>query len=136
MNAQPTSLRGASTLIFEDPREARQFSRRAVGQSVAELERLADGDDGGQFHIPLPHETQADMSRTVGFATQFSPFTPITELTRVLDSVRNALLNWALKLEEDGVLGEGLSFSKEERALAAQGDYDISHFLKNLGRGP
>lgn len=43
---------------------------------------------------------------------------PITSLVPILDAVRNAILKWSLKLEEDGIKGDGLSFSKDERQTA------------------
>ena len=36
----------------------------------------------------------------------------------VLDAVRNAILDWTLKLEQDGILGEGMTFSTEEKQTA------------------
>jgi hypothetical protein len=47
----------------------------------------------------------------IPFKTKASLFTPRTEIVRIVDQVRTILLNWSLKLEEEGILGEGLSFS-------------------------
>ena len=37
----------------------------------------------------------------------------------ILDPTRTAVLEWALQLEEQGVTGEGFSFSKEEQTAVA-----------------
>ena len=42
-----------------------------------------------------------------------------------MDSTRTAVLEWALKLEEEGVIGEEFSFSKEEQAAAASIVFNI-----------
>lgn len=34
-----------------------------------------------------------------------------TAVVKIVDAVRTVVLNWALKLEEDGVVGEGMSFT-------------------------
>src|SRR5262249_16778866 len=37
-----------------------------------------------------------------------------TQYQGVLDAVRNIVLEWTLRLEKDGVLGEGMTFTSEE----------------------
>lgn len=49
----------------------------------------------------------------------------------MLDTVRNIILEWALKLEEDGILGEGLSFSNEEKQQASKHNYTVNNFYGN-----
>ncbi|MCM7546269.1 abortive phage resistance protein [Enterobacter hormaechei] len=41
------------------------------------------------------------------------------QIINILSSVRLKILNWALLLEKNGILGEGLLFSKEEKKEAA-----------------
>jgi hypothetical protein len=45
----------------------------------------------------------------------------ISQVVRILDAVRQRVLDWALKLEADGILGEGLTFSQKEKTLVTQG---------------
>jgi hypothetical protein len=56
-----------------------------------------------------------------GQEAQFRPmrFVRLQNLCGILDSVRTEILNWALKLEEDGILGEGMTFSRDEQQKAA-----------------
>lgn len=46
----------------------------------------------------------------------------------ITDAVRNIVLKWALQLEADGILGEKLAFSKEEKAAAENASYHIQNF--------
>ena len=39
-------------------------------------------------------------------------------ITSIIDTVRNQVLEWALALEEKGILGEGLTFSSKEKGIA------------------
>jgi predicted RNA-binding protein with RPS1 domain len=47
---------------------------------------------------------------------------------RILDAVRNIILNWALNLEDQGILGEGLAFSENEKKAAIQISQNINYF--------
>lgn len=51
----------------------------------------------------------------------------------VLEAVRDVVLKWSLKLEDDGILGEGISFSQEEKQIAAKHDYG-SFIQINVGQ--
>jgi alkylation response protein AidB-like acyl-CoA dehydrogenase len=55
-------------------------------------------------------------------------------LAGILDSVRTRVLDWALQLEQDGILGEGMSFtnSDKQKAQATQSIY-IQNFTGVLG---
>jgi hypothetical protein len=44
----------------------------------------------------------------------------------ILDAVRNRILDWALALEAQGVLGEGMTFSIQEKQAAASVIFNIS----------
>jgi hypothetical protein len=43
---------------------------------------------------------------------------PRIAFVRILDSVRNTVLEWSLTLESDGILGEGLTFTSGEKDRA------------------
>ena len=114
-------------LMLEDPTEAEFLSKRACGQSIAELEHLVEGDSS-TLHMPYPEKTQRQLSKGFGYETRVSLFVGQSALVRVIDSVRNIILNWALKLEEDGILGEGLLFSDEEKSSAADTSQNVNNF--------
>jgi hypothetical protein len=64
-------------------------------------------------------------------------FSPVT-LSGIVDAVRNVILDWSLKLEKNGIKGEGMTFSKEDRAKAqAPGVVyqinSIENFTGNMG---
>ena len=53
-----------------------------------------------------------------------------SEVVGILDAVRNNVLDFALQLEQEGILGEGMSFSKDEKKMAGQINY---HVTNNIG---
>ena len=56
---------------------------------------------------------------------QIELHTPINQIEAIRDTVRNTILDWSLKLEEDGIIGEGLSFSQKEKEIAHSHNYTI-----------
>ena len=58
----------------------------------------------------------------------------VTQLDTVIDAVRSAILYWSLKLEEEGIFGDGMSFSPEEKEKAASStQIHIDNFQGVLG---
>jgi hypothetical protein len=55
-----------------------------------------------------------------------------SQVYRFLESVRNIVLEWSLKLEENGIFGEGMTFSPEEKEAAAKYDYHSSIPIINI----
>jgi hypothetical protein len=61
-------------------------------------------------------------------------FVSRASIANVLGAVRNTVLNWALQLEADGVLGEGLAFSDSEVEVAAKQGYNMNNFYGPVGQ--
>src|SRR5688500_16815305 len=56
-----------------------------------------------------------------------------SELHGIVAAVRDTILQWSLRLERDGILGEGMTFSREEVQKAANTTYNIQNFSGVLG---
>jgi hypothetical protein len=120
---------GWVSVIFPDPTYAEKLSNRTCGQSIAEIESLIENrDDTSFFQMPLPHEIHQLVCEAICYTTEITSFVPYTGLIRILNAVRTIILNWALKLEEDGILGEGLSFTHTEKQTASAHAYQVNHF--------
>jgi hypothetical protein len=125
--------RGWIPVRFSDPKWARLFSSRKTNQAVAGLEALVDGDPEGILAMPFPPEIEKQVL-TEPFLSNLSLRTSPAAIHTILDAVRNAVLNWTLKLEEDGVVGEGLSFSEEERrAVSSVAYHNVNNFFGPVG---
>jgi hypothetical protein len=113
-------------VIFGDSHEAIMLSKCFVGQPVGELEDLLKH---GQGVLQFPFDPETERSLMAG---QDLPLQPTRHLSRscvagILDAVRNMILDWCLKLEKDGIVGEGLVFSVKEKAVAAAANYTINY---------
>ncbi len=121
--------RGWIPVGFDDPGDKRRFSRRRCGQSIAELESLVEGSaQGAAFHMPFPADHTLHLSSGMALRTQLSLFTQRAAIVGIIDAVRTGVLNWAIKLKEEGVLGEDLAFSAAERATAATATQNVTNF--------
>jgi hypothetical protein len=47
-------------------------------------------------------------------------------------TARTVILEWSLRLEKDGVLGEGMSFSDKEKESAASATYHIQNYISHV----
>lgn len=102
-------------VIFEDPELSRLTSTFNLPISITEIESLLEGRSPGMLlAIPLPPSLQTTFSSFTPFSAIFMFEMDYSQIEHIQQSVRTNILNWALKLEEEGVLGEGYSFSEEE----------------------
>lgn len=123
--------RGWIPMLFEDPRQADLCSRRQCNQAVPELESLVLGD--GMLQMPFSPEVERQLMRGMPVPMQPTLVVPQTNLTGILSRVRNAILNWSLALEQQGILGAGLSFTPHEREVAAAASYNVNNFFGPVG---
>lgn len=54
------------------------------------------------------------------------------QIQGIIESVRNVVLDWSLRLEAQGILGEGMTFSKEEKAAAGNVTYQVQNLIHNM----
>jgi len=122
---------GWCPVVFSDPEFANQCLERHVGQSIPELEHLMSETGDSPLHIPFPEKLERILMQSIDIPieTKATLFSPRTEIVRIVEQVRTIILNWALKLEEEGILGEGLTFSKNEKEAAVSAPQNITNFF-------
>ena len=74
--------------------------------------------DSTEYVIPVPPQMVQYFSEKIGTFVDVKQFISRSSLAGIIDGVRNAVLDWALKLEEAGVHGEGMSFSMADTRKA------------------
>jgi hypothetical protein len=103
-------------------------------RGLSEIQSLLEtGDDF--FISPPPFQITQYVCRELGFVADVQLRISRAALTAIADGVRNAVLDWALKLEEAGVRGEGLSFSKTETDRAQAVTINIGSIGNAVGLG-
>jgi hypothetical protein len=102
------------------------LTKRQCSQAIAEIESLISTMKNGLLVMPYSSEIQAKLIEALDLDSP--PFLIVQEsrLHGITDAVRTTILDWALKLEEEGIIGDNLSFSEEDRKAA-------SHIVFNIG---
>ncbi len=129
--------RGWIPVVVQERETMEQLSEREIGQPIAELEQLnSRGEDKTQMQVPLPHHIlESVFGDTQEFQLGLVPTLLVdrSQVVGILDAIRNAVLTWSLDLEKQGVLGEGMTFSRAEVERAASVTYHIGTFAGVLG---
>lgn len=125
--------------IQGDPQVMEVISSVTLVQSVAAMEQLTQGE--GQIHVPMSPREIAFINEHSDIAFgDMTVFLDRTQVITILETVRTKVLDWAIELEKQGILGEGMSFDKKEVDQAKQLGSTISigsiaNFTGNLGQG-
>ena len=126
-------IRGSIPVQVDDNEMEDTLSVFFFRQSIAEIEGIISKHDKG-FFIPFTGSQLKSLQDFFGVEYPFHLSFSATSLVRVVDNVRNTILQWALKLEQEGVTGEGLSFSNEEVKKAHMSrNINIQNFQGVLG---
>lgn len=117
-------VRGWCPAIIENPESLNSISKNKIAQSINELEYLVNSDSK-ELILRIPQAIQNDLARSFGIQTLFQLSISKNQIQSIIDKVGNIILDWSIQLEEDGILGEGISFSQEEKEKANQQNYIV-----------
>jgi hypothetical protein len=112
------------------------FSRRASIQSIPELEDLISKENkDGLLMMPFSAEATAVLMRA--FPDMVRP--PVLVISKssvvgIVAKVRNLILDWTLKLEEQGIVGKSMTFTRSEiQNASSKRDIIIENFQGVIG---
>jgi hypothetical protein len=117
------------------PSQIHEFiSKRPVHQPISEIEALVETlKDKNSSLITMPPALEELLREYDHIPFEIQIHIDVSQAKGVLEAVRDVVLNWSLKLEEDGILGEEMTFSQEEKQTAAKHDYS-SLIQINIGQ--
>ncbi|CAG0954692.1 hypothetical protein GEOBC_00392 [Geobacteraceae bacterium] len=123
-------------VIMEDLNLQNTLSQRAIGQAISELEHLLKEKGDGTLQVPLPHNILMEVfGNSESFHLGMVPTLLVgrNQLAGIVQGVRNKVLEWSLDLEQNGILGEGMTFSADEVKRASGVVYNIGTFSGVIG---
>ena len=104
--------------VILTPEMGKILSSIPMNQSISLLWEIYTSHENN-IHFSLNAEVNDLLNRsTDGFKTEFAFFTSKCEIYQILSNVRNKILEWALVLEDNGIIGEGMAFTDEEKKKA------------------
>ena len=118
--------------VISTPEMGKFMSSIPLHQPIASLwETYTSSHDNSIEFLPSAEINDLLNRSTDGFKTQFVFFTSRSEIYRVLSTVRNKILDWALLLEENEIIGEEMTFTDEEKKKA-QDTPIINNYTNNF----
>ena len=106
--------------VILSPKLREVASRIPLNQSVSALREIYTSHENSiQFTLNTKMNALLNQS-TDGFETRFVFETSRSEIYRILSTVRNKILEWALFLEENEIIGEGMTFTDKEKKKAQE----------------
>jgi hypothetical protein len=120
-------------VLLHDHEIAEGLSHNLLKQPVAELENLVESAKSQDMpFLTMEFPKKVEQALMKNFDVDFIPalILDVSQVYGAVEAVRNTVLNWALQLEEDGILGEGMTFSDNEKHTAANSTY---HITNNIG---
>ena len=109
----------------------RHYEAYPVRNSVADLEALYN-ESKRDLMIFLSGEEHRIFFSLMNFQTQLAIFFGRTNLLSILNSVRDTILEWALDLEKQGILGDDMSFTNEDRQKANNMNINYFENVENI----
>lgn len=125
-------FQGWIPVVFGDEQEAELLSYQNMGQPIAELEDLTKGGESQTLSIYYGNYIQNALSVANDTDCRFALQVTTSKVKAAIDAVRTRVLEWALRLEKQGIVGEGMTFSKEEKAAAAAVSYVTNNIIGEM----
>jgi hypothetical protein len=119
-------------LICDSPDFTDKLSQRFTGQPIASLEALINERGSGALIMPFSPHIAHTLTRGDIFV-QPSLHISKSQVTGILDTVRTIILNWALRLEEEGIKGEDFVFTDAEKTKIQESKivYQFQNFIES-----
>jgi hypothetical protein len=113
-------------IFSNDTKAAEALSEWFCGQSIGVLEEFVKGE-GDFFLVSYDPEIERQIMHGLPVKSQPKLHVPKATVNGVIHAVRHLVLDWSLKLEKDGILGEGMVFNTKEKETAAHSNYTINY---------
>ena len=126
---------GWQQLRFDNSKAEALFNSVVIRNPIAEIEEMAKPSEGF-VTMPVPAEMLKYLVQQIPLLEEM-PVTRFVASNRVhgmVDAVRTVVLEWALKLESEGILGDGMTFSDDEKKKATASQiFNIGQLTGNIG---
>lgn len=102
------------------------LSQVIIAQPISGLEELLANADSNSFFLPYRAGQIDALNRAFGVSyARMAREVSRSQLASVLDRVRTLVLDWALELERQGIMGSGISFDDREKRIAQDRNVNI-----------
>jgi len=112
---------GYSPVPWRDQIYAKYFSETPLAHPINEIQRLIEKVKDSRLDGSLIPEEWAMLEADFPGIRRYNLVRRMStaSIAAILDAVRDRIHDWTLELEKQGVLGEGMTFTKEEQQIAS-----------------
>ena len=125
--------RGYQPLMFGDANLSEKYSMMRFHQPASELEfslHECEKNKSG-LHLSYPSTIENGLMEAMEIPLTPSLSVHAGQVHKMLEAVRRIALEWAVRLENAGVRGDGMSFSTEERQKAKSVIYNVENYFES-----
>lgn len=107
------------------------LSIQKMPDAISNLKNIFDTSENHTIILQFNGYINNQLSNFCEFATKFALVIGTNQIFDIIEKVRNIILDWSIKLEISGIIGEGLQFSNEEKEIAANTPI-INNYINNF----
>lgn len=124
---------GWNPVMLPDKKWQDLLCLRKLEISISQIENLVENSKGGIFLIKFSADQAGVVMELIGRQLEPALHASLHQLVLIIDSVKTKIMEFALDLESRGILGEGMTFSKQEQKLAESITYNTIniHSMEN-----
>lgn len=100
------------------PKEAEELTTHLATESIASLLDVYNKSGKEDVIVQFNPTINNFLSEHTESSTKFCLQVGSNRIYHIIESVKNIILNWSITLEENGILGDELQFSDEEKEVA------------------
>jgi hypothetical protein len=121
-------------MVFEDADTAKLMSSSLIRWPIGELAGLMIPQHAkNELLVLFPPEVAVSLSKNAGSdMCRFSIHIGHSQIGAITEAVRNKVLDWSLRLEEDGILGDGMTFTADEKDQAKKSTSVVIHNFQGI----
>lgn len=115
--------------IINDPEFEKMISEKRVVQSVSEIITLIANSKGGlSINCTGAESEMFNKLFDNPLPMQFAYHVSSASVADIIEKVKNTLLEWTLRLEKEGILGEDMAFNEKEKEQAKAMPQTINNY--------
>ena len=124
--------RGWIPVLIPSSKMEETICKHKVSNSISEIKNLYEKSENG-IVLALTGEMQALLNRATDapLGTHYRIELSTTAIGDIVEKVKNSVLEWTIKLEAEGILGEGMQFSTIEKETAKRIPQTIHNYFGN-----
>lgn len=92
------------------------LNKSKMFESVCELTSICNSSKNDMAILKYPMDMSAEFAKhfSIPYLTSFSLHVSVHDIKAIIDKIKTCILDWTLKLEEKGILGDDMTFNNNE----------------------